>query len=119
NVEDLNAGIARQVLGPYLRHDKPNDLWWTRIGMGVGLAFAKRLAVVDKAAPLFETDLSDPKTGSQALAYINRSTNPYTDAELSQGAGAELRPAKDHFTGGSPLHPRRGSPRRGAGRGPP
>lgn len=83
-VEQINTGIARWVLGGYLRNDKPNDQWWTRVGMGVGVAFAKRLAVVDKAALLFEANLSDPKTGAHALAYINRSIRGYTDAELRQ-----------------------------------
>lgn len=83
-VEQINTGIARWVLGAHLRNDKPNDQWWTRVGMGVGVAFARRLAVVDKAVPIFETDLSDPKTSAQALAYINRSIRAYTDAELRQ-----------------------------------
>ncbi len=83
-LEQINTRIARWVLGGYLRNDKPNDQWWTRVGMGVGVAFAKGLVVVDKTAVLFETDLSDPKTRAHALAYIDRSIRPYSDAELRQ-----------------------------------
>jgi hypothetical protein len=83
-VEQLNVGIARWVLGPFLKNDKPNDFWWTRVGMGVGIEFSRRLAIMDKASPIFQVDASNPKEHERTLAYINRSKRGFTDAELRQ-----------------------------------
>lgn len=83
-VEELNVGIARQVLGPFLRSGKPNDYWWTRVGMGMDIAFAKRLAIMDRMQPVFEVDASDPEVYERALAYFNRSNRGFSDAELRE-----------------------------------
>lgn len=81
-VEQLNVGVARWVLGPFLKNNKPNDAWWTRVGMGVDVAFAKRLAIMDTMAPVFEADLADPVLKKQVLAYLERSRRGFTDDEL-------------------------------------
>lgn len=83
-VEELNVGIARQVLGPFLKSGKPNDYWWTRVGMGMDIAFAKRLAIMDRMQPVFEVDASDPEVYERALAYFNRSSRGFSDAELRE-----------------------------------
>jgi hypothetical protein len=83
-IEQLNVSIARWVLGPFLKTNKPSDFWWTRVGMGVGIDFAKRLAVMDKMEPIFEVDTSDAKVSEDALAYFNRSNRGFTDAELRE-----------------------------------
>ncbi|MBB1061799.1 hypothetical protein [Marilutibacter spongiae] len=83
-IEALNVGIARWVLGPFLKNDKPHDFWWTRVGMGVGIEFSRRLAIMDKASPVFQVDASNPREFERMSAYIDRSKRGFTDAELRQ-----------------------------------